>query len=68
MGSGNGCVQEAERKISFLVWSSSPLTLLTSSSVNRLNGSGDGDVTDQPIKILEKHLVVRPYSEIAHQI
>ena len=53
-GSGNGCVKEAERKISFFVWSPSPLTSLTS-SVNRLNGSGDGDVTNQPIKILEKH-------------
>ena len=41
--SGNGCVKEAKRKISFFVWSPSPLTSLTS-SVNRLNGSRDGDV------------------------
>ena len=53
-GSGNGYVKEAERMISFFVWSPSPLTLLMS-SVNRLNGSGDGDVTNRPIKILEKY-------------
>ena len=53
-GSEKGCVKEAERKISFFVSSPSPLTSLTS-SVNRLNGSGDGDVTNQPIKILEKY-------------
>ena len=53
-GRGNGCVKEAERKISFSVWSPSPLTSLTS-TVNRLNGSGDGDVTNKPIKILEKY-------------
>ena len=53
-GSGNGCVKEAEQKISFFVSSLSPLTSVTS-SVNRLNGSGDGDATNQPIKILEKY-------------
>ena len=55
-GSGDRCVKEAKRKISFFVSSPSPLTSLTS-SVNRLNGSGDGDgdVTNQPIKILEKY-------------
>ena len=47
-------VKEAERKVSFFVASPLPLTLLTS-SVNRLNGSGDGDVTNQQIKILEKY-------------
>ena len=47
-------VKEAERKISFFFWSPSPLTSLTS-GVNRLNGSGDREVTNQPIKILEKY-------------
>ena len=53
-GSGNGYVKEAERTISFFVWSPSPLTSLFS-SVNRWNGSRDGDVTNQPTKILEKY-------------
>ena len=53
-GSGNGCLKEAERKISFFVWSPSPLKSLTS-SVNHLNGSRDGDVTNRPIKIIEKY-------------
>ena len=51
-GSGNGCVKKAEKKISFFVWSPSPLTSLTF-SVNQLNGSGEGDKTIQPIKMLE---------------
>ena len=51
---GDGCVKEAKRKVSFIITSPSPLTLLTS-SVNRLNGNGNGDVTNQPVKILEKY-------------
>ena len=54
--SGDGCVKEAERKVSFLVSTPSHLTSLTvTSSVNRLNGSGDEDVINQPIKFLEKY-------------
>ena len=41
-GSGNRCVKEGERKISFS-FGLLNLTSLTS-SVNRLNGSGDRDV------------------------
>ena len=48
-GSGEGCVKEAERNVSFFVSSPSPLTSLTS-SVNRLNGSGDEDITNRPTK------------------
>ena len=52
-GDENGCVKEAERKISFFFTSPLPLMLLMS-HINRLIGSGDGDVTNRPIKILEK--------------
>ena len=45
--------KEAEQKVSFFVSSPSSLSLLTS-NVNRLNGSGDEDITNRPIKILEK--------------
>ena len=31
-GSRNGCVKQAERKISFFIWSPSPLTSLASTS------------------------------------
>ena len=53
-GSGDACARQAKRKVSFFSTSPSPLTSLTS-SVNHLNGSGDGDVTNQPNKILEKY-------------
>ena len=53
-GSRDGCLNEAKRTVSFFIAIPSPLTSLTS-SVNRLNGSKDGDVANQPIKILEKY-------------
>ena len=49
--SGVGCMKEAKLKVSFFITSSSSLTSLMS-SVNRWNGSGDGGVTNHPIKIL----------------
>ena len=53
-GSGDEYAKEAKWKVSFFVTSPSPLMSLTS-SVNYLNGSGDRDVTNQPIEILEKY-------------
>ena len=54
-GSGNGCMKKAEQNISFFAWSPSLLTSLTS-SVDRLNRSGDGDVRNQAIKIIKKKI------------